>query len=123
MKPITIYRIENPDTMHGMWYRLDGTYDPFIKTLTEGISKELPMDKHPRYMLHGIPWFSAGKSVENMNQWFSALDAKELNEAGYKLFSFTVQEYQMEEMQCLFTRRGVIKQVEIPLEDIWNLKG
>ena len=123
MKAVTIYRIENPDTMHGMWYRLDGTYDPFIKTLTEGISKDLPMDKHPRYSFKGIPWFSAGKSVENMNQWFSASDAKELNEAGYKLFSFIVQEYQMEEMQCLFTRRGVIEQVEIPLEDIWNLQS
>jgi hypothetical protein len=122
MKAVTIYRIENPDTMHGMWYRLDGTYDPFIMTLTEGRSKDLPMEKHPRYTALGIPWFSAGKSVENMNQWFSPLDAKELNDAGYKLFSFTVQEYQMEEMQCLFTRRGVITQVEIPLEDIWNLK-
>ena len=121
MKTVTIYRIENTETNHGMWYRLDGTYDPFIMTLTEGISRDLPMEKHPRYQKDNVAWFSAGKSIENMNQWFSPRDAQELHDAGYELFSFTVKEYQMEEHQCLFTRRGVLSSERIPLDFIWDL--
>ena len=31
MKTITIYRIENPETHHGMWYDANGQYDPVIQ--------------------------------------------------------------------------------------------
>lgn len=118
----TVFRIENPNTRHGMWYRLDGTYDPFIMTLTEGISKGLPMGFHERYSKNGRKWFSAGKSRENMNGWFSALDAQELYDAGYKLFRFIVSEFVEEEHQVLFTQEGVLECLEIPLSDIWEIR-
>ena len=119
----TIYRIENPNTMHGMWYKLDGTWSPFIFNLTEGISRNLPMGFDARYSRGGKKWFSAGKSKDNMNQWFSPLDAIELATAGYKLFAFDSSEYVVEEHQVLFTREGVIRSEEIPLEILWDLSG
>lgn len=122
MSVIKVYRIENPNTMHGMWYKLDGTYSPFIMTLTEGISKNLPMDFHQRYSEGGKKWFSAGKSKDNMNQWFSPLDAIELNQNGYKLYAFDVSEYHIEEHQVIFTREGVIRSEEIPLDFLWDIK-
>ncbi|MED1125171.1 hypothetical protein [Bacillus atrophaeus] len=118
-----IYRIENEETMHGMWYRLDGTYDPFIKRLTDGRSADLPMDFHPRYSQGGYKWFSGGKSIEQMAYWFSAQDALELHEAGYKLYEFEATQYIEEEFQTLFTREGVVSKREIPLETIWNMDG
>lgn len=119
----TVYRIENPDTMHGMWYKLDGTWAPVIFNLSEGISKDLPMEYHPRYALRGRKWFFAGKSIENMNQWFSPQDAWELHLMGYKLYRFDVEEFQMEEYQCLFTREGIVTQEQIPLEVVFDLSG
>lgn len=118
---ISIYRIENPQTMHGMWYDGEGNYNPFIFNLTEGISRDLPMDPHARYGSDGMRWYSAGKTRENMNEWFSPTDAVELQQAGYVLYEFTVSQYRMEEHQVLFTRQGIELQKEIPLSAVWDL--
>lgn len=116
-----IYRIENEETMHGMWYRLDGTLDPFIKRLTDGKSKNLPMEFHERYSEGGMKWFSGCDSKETMKHWFSDLDAFELFRNGYKLFQFESNQFIKEEFQTLFTREGIISKQEIPLETIWNI--
>ena len=122
MSKITIYRIENPVTMHGMWYKLDGSYAPFIFRLTEGKSRDLPMGWDARYGTGGRRWFSAGKSKTNMNQWFSPRDAFELKANGYELFQFEVSEYMLEEHQVLFTREGIIRQEIIPIEALWDIR-
>lgn len=117
-----IYRIENEDTMHGMWYRLDGTYDPFIMRLTEGKSKDLPMGFDKRYHEEG-KWFSGCGSIETMRHWFSTLDAFELYRNGYRLFEFQSNRFIDEDIQVLFTREGVTSKKEIPLETIWNINN
>lgn len=116
---IKVFRIENPLSKHGMWYRADGTFDPFILKLTEGRSKHLPMEFDERYRKDGN-WFSAGASRKQMNQWFSPLDAFELTQNGYSLFEFTVDKYKVEEHQVLFLRGGIIKSESIPLEALWD---
>ena len=116
-----IYRIENEETNHGMWYRENGIYDPFIMKLTEGISKHLPMEFHERYRTDGHEWFSGCKSKEQMHLWFSKLDAIELYQAGYKLYEFESSQFIIEENQVLFTREGIIKKKEIPIQLIWNI--
>lgn len=118
-----IYRIENPDTMHGMWYRLDGSYDPFINRLTEGISKDLPMDFDERYHAGGQKWFSGCPTIELMNHWFTPLDALELQQNGYRLFQFESKQFKVEEFQTIFTREGVLHQQEIPLDTVWDLSA
>lgn len=117
----TIYRIENEDTEHGMWYRSDGTYDPFIFRLTEGKSRDLPMELDGRYGQQGLRWVSGGDTIEKMNHWFSPLDALELHKNGYKLFQFESVQFQLEEFQVIFTREGIISKQEIPLDVVWNL--
>ncbi len=119
---ITIYRIENPKTHNGMWYDKDGNLAPFIFNLTEGISKHLPMSYNADHYLDGFVWNSAGRSKEQMHQWFSAMDAFELLNNGYKLYEFDVVMYQQKEHEVLFTREGIIKSTEIPLEEIWNFE-
>lgn len=116
-----IYRIENEETNHGMWYRNDATYDPFIFKLTEGKSAALPMEFHERYSKGGLRWISAGGSIEDMHHWFSDRDAVELFQAGYKLFEFEAAQYVVEEHQVLFTREGVKGKIEIPLKTIWGV--
>lgn len=119
MEPTKIYRIENEISKHGMWYREDGTYDPFIFKLTEGISAGLPMGFDKRYS-EGGEWISAALNVEQMQYWFSRRDAIELFQAGYKLYEFEAAQYIKEEHQVLFTREGVKSKIEIPLSTIWT---
>ncbi|GEK57166.1 hypothetical protein CHL76_02405 [Marinococcus halophilus] len=119
----TIYRIENEETMHGMWYRLDGTFDPFINRLTEGISKSLPMDFDERYSKGGRKWFSGCDNREQIQSWFSTKDAIELFKNGYRLFAFKSTQFVEEDVQTIFTREGIVEKHEIPLETLWNVQG
>ncbi|WP_163530972.1 hypothetical protein [Halobacillus ihumii] len=119
----TIYRIENEETMHGMWYRLDGTFDPFINRLTEGISKSLPMEFDERYSKGGRKWFSGCGNRKQMQSWFSTKDALELFKSGYRLFEFKSNQFVEEEFQTIFTREGIIEKREISLDTLWDIKG
>lgn len=117
-----IYRIENDETNHGMWYRLDGTFDPFIMRLTEGVSKDLPMGFNERYRKDGFRWQSGAGSMEDMKFWFSALDALELFKNGYKLYEFESNQFMVVEHEIMFTREGILTRHEIPLDTIWDIK-
>jgi hypothetical protein len=120
----TVYRIEDPIDMDGMWYTKDGIFRKTIDILCpDGIAKDFPMPSN--LALHrkdGRIWQSAGKSVENMNQWFTASDVLNLSRHGFKLFEFETNLFQELEMEILFCRDGVIRQKEILLEEIWDLK-
>lgn len=123
METKTVFRIENPEHKDGMWYTKDGVLRKQIHILCpNGIAKDFPMplnlDLHRK---DGLIWNSAGKSVENMNQWFTAEDATSLYNNGFKLFMFETTLFQELEMEILFCRDGIIKQEEIPLEFIWNI--
>lgn len=113
-----IYRIENEQTNHGMWYRIDGTYDPFIKTLTEGISAGLPMEFHERYTKDGFKWFSGCKSLEQLRHWFSDKDIEELLENGYRLYEIECNQCIVEDLQVLFTREGIVNKRELSLASV-----
>lgn len=117
-----IYRIENPEDMDGMWYTKDGILRKKIHILCpNGIAKDFPMPFNPSHRKDGYIWNSAGKSIENMNQWFTVEDAVNLYNNGFKLFQFETTMFQELEMEILFCRDGIISQKEIPLELVWNI--
>lgn len=70
----------------------------------------------------GEVWISVGKSIENMNEWFAPQDVINLMNNGFKLFKFEVNMFQELENEILFCRKGIIKQSEIPLDEVWDLK-
>ena len=119
----TIYRIEHPVELDGMWYDRHGNPKKRIHELCpDGLAKDFPMPLNlPLHRKDGNIWVSAGKSMENMNQWFTPEDAKSLYSAGFKLFEFTVSEYQELEMEILFRRDEIIKQKEIALNKVWKI--
>lgn len=120
-----IYRIEHPVDRDGMWYNKDGIFRKTIHILCpDGIAKDFPMPENMElHRKDGRIWNSAGKSIENMNQWFTPSDAVNLMRHGFKLFEFEVSIFQELEMETLFCREGIIKQREIPLETVWDLSG
>jgi hypothetical protein len=123
VKTAIVFRIENPEDKDGMWYDKNGVFRKTIHILCpNGIAKDFPMplslDLHRK---DGHIWQSAGKSIENMNQWFTADDAINLYNNGFKLFEFETSMFQELEMETLFCRDGIIRQREIPLETVWNI--
>lgn len=122
MKSKKVFRIEKPTEQAGMWYDKNGIIRNKIHIMCpDGIAKDLPMpfnaDLHRK---DGLIWFSSGKSIKNMNEWFSKSDAENLINNGFKLFEFEVSIFQELKMEILFCREGVIKQKEIQLKSIWN---
>ena len=115
----TVWRLENPETEAGMWYNKHGELDPFIMTLTEGISKDLPMEKHERYGANGKRWYSGCHSLKLMERWFSLMDVFELINAGYHLMRFEVSEFVVEENQTIFTREGIVSKEILDIETVW----
>lgn len=120
-----VFRIENPTDMDGMWYTKEGLLRKKIHILCpDGIAKDFPMPLNLElHRKNGHIWQSAGKSVENMNQWFTASDAINLYNNGFKLFEFETIMFQELDTEILFCRQGVIKQREIPLERIWDINS
>lgn len=118
-----IFRIELPEDRNGMWYNKDGELDKKIHLLCpHGIAKDFPMPLNLElHRKDGEIWNSGGKSIENMNEWFTPLDAKNLMNNGFKLFQFEVNMYQELAMEILFCRKGIISQKEISLDKIWNM--
>lgn len=123
IKTKTIYRIENPTDKDGMWYDKNGVFRKTIHILCpNGIAKDFPMPENiPLHRKEGIIWNSGGKSIENMNEWFTVEDAKSLYTKGFKLFQMEVDLYQELEKEILFCRDNIITQKEIPLEHVWKL--
>lgn len=118
-----IYRIEHPETMDGMWYDRNGAAKKRIHILCpNGIAKDFPMPLNLNlHRKDNKIWYSGGKSIENMNQWFTADDAINLQKNGFKLFKFEVNNYQELEMEMLFCREDIIKQIEISLDEVWDI--
>ncbi len=118
-----VYRIEVPESKHGMWYNEKGM---FLKTIhilcPNGLAKDFPMPLNLElHRKDGEIWNSAGGSVEQMNHWFTPEDAKSLMNKGFKLFEFEVGNWQQLDHEILFTRRSIIMQKEIPLEIVWDI--
>jgi hypothetical protein len=120
-KPIEIFRLENIESNHGMWYNKNGDFDPFITRLTEGKSADLPMGYNPRYRTEGLEWFSGTDNIEDMKHWFSERDALELFQNGYKLYVFDALHVLQVEHETMFTKASVLDKREIPLDTIWNI--
>lgn len=121
----TIFRIEKPEDRNGMWYNKDGVFQKEIHILCpNGVAKDFPMPLNlGLHRKDGRVWNSAGKSIENMNEWFTPLDAINLMNADYKLFQFEVNLFQDLENEILFCREGIISQKEIPLQSVWDIKS
>lgn len=105
-----------------MWYENDATYNPFIKTLTEGLSADLPMDWHERYSRDGRAWFCGCQDKRLLQQWVSLSDVRELVEAGYAVYEIESKEFVVEEFQTLYTERGIEAKRELAIADVWDLR-
>jgi hypothetical protein len=112
----TVYRIENPVTMNGLWYNEQRELTAFITTLSNAKCKDLPMPfDAERYSQDGLAWFSATDVLEEIPDWCSLQDLAELAEAGYHLYAFTVSHYRKVPGHAIFAREHIIDCVQLDL--------
>ena len=111
----TLYRVENPISQQGLWYKTDGTFNPFIKTLTNALAKDLPMGFDAQFKVEGLDWVSACDNLPDMRNWFSTQDLMELDGRGYNLYEFTVNRYRAVNGHAVFAKEHVIEQNKIDL--------
>lgn len=117
----TVFRIENRTSMQGLWYTGEGEFSPVIADLCPtSLSKLMPMGFNELHQKDGKNWFSAGKSVENMREWFSREDAERLVACGYRLYRYKVTEWQELEMEVLFTRESIMANEVLSLNVVWD---
>lgn len=105
----TLYRVENPDTLIGLWYNKEGIKTDFIRDFG-GMNKDLPMEFDENF---AGGWFSAGENLEQMKNWFNAEDVATLSQAGYGLYQIEVPHYRIGHgangiEHALFRREGAM---------------
>lgn len=116
----TLYRVENPLSKQGLWYREDGSFNPFIKTLTNALAKDLPMGFDPQFKAEGLDWISACDNLLDMKNWFSTQDLQELEGRGYSLYQFNVNRYRTINGHAVFAKEHVLETNRV---DLSLLKG
>ena len=82
-----LFRVENPDTMKGLWYDGAGNFTEYVKTLDDGHCRDLPMPYNPEI---AGGWFSACDNTVDMRNWFSGADLQQLQQRGYHLYEVHV---------------------------------
>lgn len=112
----TLYRVENPNTMVGLWYNQFGEKTDFIvNEIKEAQCRDLPMDIDQETYGDGGRWYSACDNIVDMRNWFSVTDLQQFKQAGYGLYLFEVPEYRMAYGHAIFLREKVIEVVEAPI--------
>ena len=114
------YRVEDQVGKHGLWRNFDGTYNPVFDKLSDGLSRNLPMDDNDIYRKDGKRWFAAAPSQETLKHWFSLSDVLELSKLGYKIYEFELKNAEsISDFEIIFTRDNIITQREIDYKEIW----
>lgn len=115
------YRVENQIQKHGLWRNFDGSWNPVFDQLSEGLSRNLPMEDDNLYREGGKQWFSAAPSKDTLKHWFSLQDVIELAKLGYKIYEFELEHTkQISDFEIVFTRDNIVKQKEIEYKEIWH---
>jgi nicotinic acid mononucleotide adenylyltransferase len=111
-----IYRVENPDTEQGLWYRQDATFNPFIRQLTKAKCRDLPMEFDELYSAEGKAWYSGTDSIAQMQDWLPWQDLVELQHLGYGLYEYDVHEWKHVPGHIIYTREAIIASRQLPME-------
>lgn len=116
-----VYRVENQQEQHGLWRNFDGSWNPVFDTLTDGLSRNLPMEDSELYRQDRKQWFSSAPSTETLKHWFSISDVLELAEIGYKVYEFLVTDIKVvSDFEVIFIRKNILSQTEIEPKTIWD---
>ena len=103
-----LWRVENPNTMQGLWYDGQGQYNGFIRQFGDALCHDLPMEFDPAFKTDGLDLFSACETTEDMRNWFNLADLRRLHGLGYGLYRFEVTQFYQIAGHAAFARDHIV---------------
>lgn len=104
-----IWRVENTSAGQGLWYDTKGAFTNFIvDQIDNALCRDLPMGFDPNMILAEKAWISATDKLEELHNWMSQSDMRQLEAAGFELNEYVVSEYRRVPGHVVFTRDKVI---------------
>lgn len=93
--PGKLFRVTPKNNLgNGLWYDSKGNYTGIIKSdFVKAQSADLPMHVDPVFRHENGVWISCTDSIENLKNWFSASDLKQLVEKDFELIFLDVSSY------------------------------
>jgi len=86
----TFYRVCNPETQQGLWYNFSGDFTGLIHDRFGFCkNKDLIMDFDPDL----VGWLSAVEKLEDLWEWFTQSDIRELQLHGWFIYEYLVEDY------------------------------
>lgn len=84
------YRVCNPETQQGLWYKLNGEFTGLIHDqFSFCTNSELKMDFDPEL----VGWLSAVKNIDDLWAWFTREDVEQLEKHGWYIHEYEVDNY------------------------------
>lgn len=111
-KTKTFYRVCHKDTKQGLWYCPEGTFTGLIHDKFK-FCKNSELEMHFDEELTG--WLSATDSLEDLMNWFSEEDIKELQKHGWFIYKYSVTDYKFYDR---FQHYIINQETSIPLNKI-----
>lgn len=95
------YRVANHETQQGLWYDYKGNFTGLIHDkFNFCTNNKLPMPYDPNI----VGWLSAAETLDELFNWFTPNDIKELEKHGYRIAIYEAYEYKR------YNNHWVIKQ-------------
>lgn len=90
METKSFYRIANHTTYQGLWYDFNGNFTGLIHNelnFCKNSELQMPFDEEL------VGWLSATETLEELYNWFSIEDIKELQNKGWKIYKYEASNY------------------------------
>ena len=109
------YRVGNLETQQGLWYDFDGKFTGLIHDRFDFCTnKDLPMPFNEEV----VGWLSAVDKLNDLFQWFTKEDIKQLEEHGYSIGVYEATEYKVHENHWVIKQDNAKHIINLPIETI-----
>lgn len=90
----SFYRVCNPDTQQGLWYKFDGTFSGLIhEEFDFCFNSQLKMD----YDEELVGWLSVADDLDHLWGWFTTEDVANLQKHGWFIYEYEATEWKFYE--------------------------
>lgn len=120
MKPKWLYRLESTNSNLGLWYNEKGDFVLTIAEIEDCKTKDLPMGFDERYKQFGKDWFSSCSYVEDLTNWYSIDNAKDLIEKGFRFSKYLATDYVEYDKETVFLKETCLDRITLNIEEIFN---
>lgn len=120
MNSIKVLRIENISGFGIFWSRPSFAYSICSTVGDRHVNFPIPYEDKNVVDGYGLnlyqdskQWFCAYKTVDQLKQWITVEECRELTQHGFAVYLLEVEEYQEGEYQVIFTKESIISKQDV----------